>query len=307
MARTRHRIDVGWLLLLTPILWGATFPAAKLGIERIGVYPFMAWTRGIGFLTILVALPLLARREDLRGSMRRVLLPGMLLGALIFVAYILQTEGLLRTTSTNAGFITGLYVVFVPILGLALFRQRVGWGIWVAVALSVIGLVLLSIPKLDDLRLRDGDLLVLLSAIAWAAHVVALGRFVGRYPSGTLSLSQMGWAGLLHVLAALVIGTGLRVEEAVGEAWVLLIVTGVLGSGVAYTLQVIAQAEISPSRAVVILAGESVAAAAFSAVWLGERLEPHQWLGASVVVAAMVVSELRARRADLRAELSAPA
>ena len=297
---------MGWLLLVTPILWGATFPAAKLGIERIGVYPFMAWTRVIGFLTILVALPLLARREDLRGSMRPVLLPGLLLGSFIFVAYILQTEGLLRTTSTNAGFITGLYVVFVPILGLALFRQRVGPGIWVAVGLSVIGLILLSVPELDDLSLRFGDLLVLLSALVWAAHIVALGRFVGRHPSGTLSLAQMGVAALLHAIATLVIGTGLRVEEAATEAWLLLVVTGVLGSGVAYTLQVIAQSEMSPSRAVVIIAGESVAAAAFSAVWLGERLKAHQWLGATLVVSAMVVSELRARRADLRAETATP-
>lgn len=295
------------MLLLTPILWGATFPAAKLGIERIGVYPFMAWTRLIGFVTILVALPLLARREDLRASMRRVALPGLLLGSFIFVAYILQTEGLLRTTSTNAGFITGLYVVFVPILGLALFRQRVGGEIWIAVGLSVVGLVLLSVPALDDLRLRFGDLLVLLGAVAWAAHVVTLGRFVGRHPSATLSLAQMGWTALLHIIAALVLGAGLRVEEAAGEAWLLLIVTGVLGSGVAYTLQVIAQTEMSPSRAVVILAGESVAAAAFSAVWLGERLKAHQWLGASLVLLAMVVSELRARRADLRAELATPA
>ncbi|HYH28686.1 MAG TPA: DMT family transporter [Actinomycetota bacterium] len=305
--RGARRLDVGWLLLVTPILWGATFPAAKLGIERIGVYPFMAWTRLIGFVTILVALPLLARREDLRKSLRRVLAPGLLLGTFIFVAYILQTEGLLRTTSTNAGFITGLYVVFVPILGLVLFRQRVGRAIWVAVVLSVIGLMLLSVPELDDLRLRVGDLLVLLSAVVWAAHVVALGRFVGRYPSATLSLAQMGVAALFHVVAALLIGTGLRVGEAASETWLLLVVTGVLGSGVAYTLQVIAQREISPSRAVVILAGESVAAAAFSAVWLGERLKAHQWLGAVLVLLAMVVSELLARRADLRAELGTPA
>jgi drug/metabolite transporter (DMT)-like permease len=267
----------------------------------------MAWTRVIGFVTILVALPLLARREDVRGSMRRVLLPGLLLGSFIFVAYILQTEGLLRTTSTNAGFITGLYVVFVPILGLALFRQRVGGGIWLAVGLSVIGLVLLSVPALDDLRLRFGDLLVLLSAVVWAAHIVALGRLVGRHPSATLSLAQMGVAALLHVIAALFINTGLQVGEAATEAWLLLVVTGVLGSGVAYTLQVIAQSEMSPSRAVVIIAGESVAAAAFSAVWLGERLKAHQWLGAMLVIGAMVVSELRARRADHRAKLATPA
>lgn len=305
MAR-RRRVDVGWLLLLTPVLWGATFPAAKIGIGRIGVYPFMAWTRLVGFLTILIGLLLLARGGITREGVRRVAFPGLLLGGLIFVAYILQTEGLARTTATNAGFITGLYVVFVPLLGLTLFRQPVGRAVWLAVVLSVAGLFLLSVPSLRDIRLRTGDLLVLLSAVAWAAHVVAIGRFVGRRPTLMLSLSQMGWAALLHIVAAVSIGAGLRATEAATEAWHLLIVTGVLGSGVAYTLQVIAQTEMSATRAVVILAGESVAAAAFSAVWLGERLEPHQWLGAGLVLTAMVVSELRARLADLRAEASTP-
>jgi drug/metabolite transporter (DMT)-like permease len=302
----RRRVDVGWILLLTPVLWGATFPGAKLGIERIGVYPFMAWTRLVGAVTILAGLLILARGELTREGLRRVALPGLLLGGFIFVAYVLQTEGLARTTATNAGFITGLYVVFVPLIGLILFRQPVGWAVWLAVSSSVAGLLLLSVPSLQDIRLRSGDMLVLISAVAWAAHVVAIGRFVVRAPTLLLSLSQMGWAALLHIITTFAIGAGLRSTEAATEAWHLLVVTGVLGSGVAYTLQVIAQTEMSPTRAVVILAGESVAAAAFSAVWLGERLEPHQWLGATLVLAAMALSELRARRADLRAEAATP-
>ena len=266
----------------------------------------MAWTRLVGFITILVAALLLTRRELTRRSYRRVALPGLLLGGLIFVAYILQTEGLARTTATNAGFITGLYVVLAPILGLILFRQPVGWAVWLAVGLSVVGLTLLSVPDLESIRLRPGDALVLLSAVAWAAHVVAIGRFAGRHVPMLLSLSQMGWAALFHIVTTLAIGEGLRSAEAASEAWHLLIVTGVLGSGVAYTLQVIAQSEISPTRAVVILAGESVAAAGFSALWIGERLEAHQWLGASLVLVAMAVSELRARLADIRAEAATP-
>ncbi|MGH2691316.1 MAG: DMT family transporter [Actinomycetota bacterium] len=294
------------MLLLTPVLWGATFPAAKLGLERIGVYPFMAWTRFIGFLTILAAAAILVRGDLTVQKLRRVVAPGLLLGGFIFVAYVLQTEGLARTSATNAGFITGLYVVFVPLLGLGLFRQPVGWAIWLAVGLSVVGLMLLSVPSLDEIRLRPGDALVLLSAVGWAAQVVAVGRLAGRHPTMLLSLSQMGWAALLHVAATLVVGAGLQSADAATEAWHLLIVTGVLGSGVAYTLQVVAQTEMSPTRAVVILAGESVAAAGFSAAWLGERLQAHQWLGAVLVLAAMVVSELRARIADIRAEAATP-
>ena len=255
----------------------------------------MAWTRVIGFLTILAAIPLVARRDLRWTELRKVLAPGLLLGAFIFVAYILQTEGLARTTATNAGFITGLYVVFVPIFGLALFRQPAGRVVWVAVALSVLGLALLSVPALDRLQPRFGDLLVLGSAVAWAAHVVAVGRLAGRHPSSLLSLAQMGAAGLLHTFLAFGT-TGLR-PGAAADVWHLLIVTGVLGSGLAYTLQVLAQRQMTAARAVVILAGESVASAAFSAVWLGERLLFHQWTGALIVLVAMALSELSARRA----------
>lgn len=302
---SKRRVDPGLLLLITPLLWGATFPAAKLGIAVTGIYPFMAWTRVIGFLTIVAAIPFVARRDVRATEVRKVIGPGLLLGSFIFLGYTLQTEGLARTTATNAGFITGLYVVFVPILGLLLFRQSVRRAVWLAVALSVVGLALLSVPSLQDLRPREGDLLVLAGALAWAGHVVALSRFVGRHPASLLSGAQMGGAAVLHVVTTLALGEGLRPAGAV-DAWHLLLVTGVLGSGVAYTLQVLAQRQVTAARAVVILAGESVSAAAFSAVWLGERLELHQWVGALLVLGAMAVSELSARRADLRAEAATP-
>jgi drug/metabolite transporter (DMT)-like permease len=300
MNRVRPRIDPGLLLFLTPVLWGATFPAAKLGIGTVGIFPFMAWTRVVGFLTILLAIPLIARGVMTPASLRKAAGPGLLLGALIFVAYILQTEGLARTTATNAGFITGLYVVFTPILALWLFGQRAGKAAWAAVAASVLGLALLSVPGLDDLQPRLGDLLVLASALAWAGQAVAVGRFASHHPSSVLSLAQMGTAAALHLIATA--WTGLRPAAAV-DAWHLLVITGVLGSGLAYTLQVIAQRRVTATRAVVILAGESVAAAAFSAVWLGERLAAHQWIGAAIVLGAMALSELGARReAALRFE-----
>jgi drug/metabolite transporter (DMT)-like permease len=305
-AKTRRpgsRVDMGVILLLTPILWGATFPAAKVGLEAIGVFPFMFWTRLLGFLTILVAIPFLARGRISGDALRRVAGPGALLGSLIFVAYILQTEGLARTTATNAGFITGLYVVFTPILGLILFRRRTAGATWLAVTVSVLGLALLSVPGLSNLFPRSGDLLVLASALAWAGHVIGVGFFVGRYDSLLLSLAQMGVTALLHLLV--VVPIGFRTPDG-GEVWLMLLITGVLGSGVAYTLQVLAQETITATRAVVILAGESVSAAAISYVWLGDRLAPHQWVGALLVLTAMALSELTARRADLRAEAVSP-
>jgi drug/metabolite transporter (DMT)-like permease len=299
----RPRVGVGWLLFLTPVLWGATFPAAKVGVEGIGVLPFTFWTRTLGFLTIALALPWLARAEVTAAAVRRVALPGLFLGSLIFAAYLLQTYGLARTTATNAGFITGLYVVFVPLLGYAVFRRPVGMGMWVVVAVSVAGMVLLSVPGLDDIRPRFGDLLVLASAVAWAAHVVAIGHYAQRHSTLLLSGAQMFFTAVLHLIT--VIPVGLEPAGAL-DLWPMLAVTGVLGTGVAYTLQIVAQKEMTAARAVVILAGESVASAAFSFAFLGERLEIHQWGGAALVLLAMVASELRARRSDLQAEAAAP-
>ena len=286
--------DKPWLIYLTPTIWGATFPAMKLALGTLPILSAMAWSRGLGAVAIAVTLPLLARGQLGWGSLRRVAWPGLVLGTFIFLGYTLQTWGLDLTSATNAGFITGLYVVFTPVLAMILFREPAGGWVWVAVGIAVVGMALLSVPSVDDLSLRRGDLLVLGSAVAWAAHIVALGRFAPRYPALPLSFAQMAAAALLHLVVALV-GPGLRAADA-ASIWHLLLITGVLGSGVAFTLQVVAQREIDPTRAVVILAGESISAAVFAAIWLGERLLVHQWVGAMLVLVAMAVSELNARR-----------
>jgi len=292
----RRRIDPGLLLFPTPVLWGATFPAAKLALDHMPPFAFMAWTRGLGALSVLALVPLL-RRSDPSPSrpFRTVIGPGLLLGAFIFVAYVLQTEGLNRTTATNAGFITGLYVVFTPILAALVFRQRVPRAAWLAVVVSAIGLALLSIRELGEIRLHVGDLLVLAGAVAWAGHVVGVGHYSPKFPSWTLSLSQMTATALFQLLAVAVVG--LHAHAAMrGDVWPLLILTGVLGSGMAYTLQIMGQQSVTATRAVVLLSGEALFAAFFSRLWIGERLSVHQWAGAVLVLAAMAYSELSARR-----------
>jgi drug/metabolite transporter (DMT)-like permease len=294
---SRRRIDAGVLLLLTPLLWGATFPAAKLALRRMPTLTFMAWTRGLGFLAILAMLPLLMRSERNvpPRTYRSVIVPGLILGGLIFVAYFLQTEGLARTTATNAGFITGLYVVFTPIVAAAAFRQAVPASAWLAVAASVVGLALLSVQDLGEVRLHLGDALLLAGAVAWAGHIAGVGHYSPMFPAWMLSLAQMGATAILQLAAAS--ATGLRFGTAAqGAVWPLLILTGVFGSGVAYTMQIMAQRTVTAVRAVVLLAGESLFAALFSAVWIGERLAVHQWMGAAIVLGAMTYSELSARR-----------
>jgi drug/metabolite transporter (DMT)-like permease len=130
----------GLLLVLMPVLWGATFPAAKLALEDLSVLALMAWTRALGLITLLVLLPWMLRSQDVHGRNYRALLaPGLGLGALLFAGHTLQILGLRFTTATNAGFITGLYVVLTPLLGAVLFREVAGRAVWVAVTLSVEG------------------------------------------------------------------------------------------------------------------------------------------------------------------------
>jgi drug/metabolite transporter (DMT)-like permease len=295
----RRTFDAATLLLLTPLMWGATFPAGKLALRHIPPLTFMAWTRGLGLLAIVALVPAMWRREGrgepLRRLARRVMGPGLLLGALIFVAYVLQTEGLARTTATNAGFITCLYVVFTPILASFVFRQRVPGAAWLAVIVAVVGMALLSVADLGKVRLHTGDLLVLGGAVVWAAHVTGVGYFAPKFPAWTISLAQMAATFAFQLVA--VAGVGIRFHDvSSARVWPLLLITGALGSGVAYTMQIVAQQSVTAVRAVVLLAGESVFAAAFAAVWIGERLSIHQWAGAVIVLGAMTFSELAARR-----------
>ena len=296
-AKRSAGIDPGLILLLTPLLWGATFPAAKIILRHLPVLTFMAWTRGLGFLASVAVIPFMRRRgrEGPAPSWRAVAGPGLLLGALIFVAYFLQTEGLARTTATNAGFITCLYVVLTPILAAVLFRHRIPLAAWTAVAGSVAGLALLSVRHLSSVHLYSGDLLVAAGAVVWAAQVVSVGHFSPRFPAWQLSVAQMGATAVLQFVA--VVPVGLRPGALTGHSvWALLILTGVFGSGLAYTLQIVAQQTLTVVRAVVLLAGEAIVSAVFSAVWIGERLSLHQWIGAALVLAAMAWSELSARR-----------
>jgi drug/metabolite transporter (DMT)-like permease len=292
----RRRIDAGTFLILTPLLWGATFPATKIALRHIQVPTFMAWSRVLGFLTVLAMIPLLRRADGKRNRLlREVMGPGLVLGALMFAGYVLQTEGQARTTATNTGFITGLYVVFAPILAAVFLRLRVSGSIWVAVLVSLAGLALLSIRDLGQVRLYAGDLLVLAGAVVWAGHITAVGHFAPRFSAWMLSLAQMGAATAFHLILAATAGIHVRPSFSL-RVWPLLLLNGVLGSGVGFAIQVLAQQTVTPGRAVVLLAGESLFAAFFAAIWIGERLSAHQWLGAVLVLAAMAYSELSARR-----------
>jgi drug/metabolite transporter (DMT)-like permease len=278
----------GLLLLLTPVIWGATFPAAKVALRHVSPWTFVAWSRVLGLVAI--AAVLLVWRPPREAWTRGLAPAGGLLGGLMTAGYILQTVGINHTTATNAGFITILYVVLAP-AGAALIGRHAPDRLDVlCLILALFGLGLLSI---NGGSLRAGDLIVLASAAAFAAHIVAVDVLVDRHAAAPLALAQMAASAVLT--AAIALPAGPQAGE-VASLWWIFVLTGVLGSGIAFSVQVIAQRSLSPVRASILLATEALVAAFVSAVWLDERLSARGWAGAIVVLVAIAISELHPHR-----------
>jgi drug/metabolite transporter (DMT)-like permease len=204
--------------------------------------------------------------------------------------YILQTVGINHTTATNAGFITILYVVLAP-AGAALIGRHTPDRLDVlCLVLALLGLGLLSI---NGGSLRAGDLVVLAGAAASAPHIGAVDVLVARHAAAPLALAQMAASAVLT--AAVALPAGPQVGE-VASLWWIFVLTGVLGSGIAFSVQVMAQQSLSPVRASILLATEALVAALVSALWLDERLSARAWAGAIVVLVAIAISELHPRR-----------
>jgi drug/metabolite transporter (DMT)-like permease len=275
-------------MLLSPLIWGATFPAGKVVLEELSPWTYMAWSRVLGLASIAALLLVWRTRRD---AWTRGLVPaGLLLGVLMSAGYALQTLGLRETTATNTGFITTLYVVFAPLGAALLVRRSPGPAAWLSVALSLAGLALLSLRGTD---VQTGDLIVLAGAVAFAAHIVAIDQLVARFHAVALAVAQLVAAAVVQ--SALAVPAGVH-AAAVADLWHLFLLTGVLGSGVAFFIQVVAQARVSPARASVLLASEALFAALVSAIWLGERLSFRAWSGVALMLTAIAVSELHAWR-----------
>ena len=253
----QHTVQADLLLLLVALIWGFGFVAQRAGMDHIGPYTY----NGIRFLLgSLCLLPLVLRRSATPAVERSRQIPlaraGLLAGIVLFLAATLQQVGLQYTTAAKAGFITGLYVVLVPIIGMA-FRQRTNTGTWVGAAAASAGLYLLSVN--EALRIEPGDLLELIGALFWAVHVLLLSWLSPRTSPVRLALVQFLVCGVLSLV------TGLVLEpfslEAVRAAAVPILYGGVCSVGAGYTLQVVVQRRAHPAHAAILLSLESPFAA----------------------------------------------
>lgn len=289
------------LLLICSTIWGFAFVAQRFGAEHLGAFSFNA-SRGV--LAVFALLPLVAwldarnsrTREQRRQDWRDVVVPGIVLGTLFFGGQALQQIGIETTTAGNAAFVTGLYMVIVPIVGMFLGQRTTGFT-WLGIALAVPGLFLLT---WTGAGIAPGDLTVLLGTFFWTAHILSVARFARDLDPIRLSVAQFVVMTAISAVAALVAEPApfAGLPLAIGS----VLFAGLMSTGVGYTLQVVGQKYAKPSIAAMIMSLEAMFGAIGGALILGERLTVQGMVGAALMMVGILVAQIPSREARAKEE-----
>ena len=285
-------VQANLVLLITAVIWGGGFVAQRLGMQQMGPYIFNGFRFFIGALTL--APIILIRKQtgtSQKGNLNRTLLVGVVAGLFLFFGATFQQLGLVYTTAGKAGFITGLYVVIVPLLGMV-WGDRGSLFTWLGAMLAVIGLYILSASR--GVVFAPGDGFVLIGACFWALHV----QFIARY-SPDVDVFQLSFVQSLFT-SLISFGVGFFQEDVVFDqvlsAAIPILYGGVISIGIAYTLQVVGQRYAKPAPAAIILSLESVFAVFWGWLILSEVLTPKILAGSSLMLAGMMVSKIKRKK-----------
>jgi drug/metabolite transporter (DMT)-like permease len=296
MERKALRADL--LMLIAAAIWGFAFVAQRVGMETMGPHFFNAIRFFIGALVLVPVVWFFSKKPTKPGkaetSTKKLLIAGSLAGILLFGGAAFQQVGIQYTTAGKAGFITGLYIFFVPLIGL-FFGQRTGSGTWLGATMALVGLYLLSFS--DGLSLNfanslelKGDLLELVCAVFFAGHVLIIGFLAKKMDPIKLSIVQFFVAAVLSLLVA--VSLELITWAMVAATAIPLLYAGVMSTGVAYTLQVVAQQHAHSSHAAIILSLEGAFALLGGWLLLDEQLPARGLLGCGLMLAGMLLSQL---------------
>lgn len=267
-----------WSLVMLAILWGSTFFSIKRILTVLPVTDFLA----VRFLISSLVLALVFHRSFAMGW--RTFLHGSVLGVLWAVAQLLQTAGLAHTSASISGFVTGLYVVFTPVLGLILYKLRVNRWVWIAVGLATLGLAALTIRPQADTLIGIGELLTIGCAVVYALHIVVMGRWSTPKEAAGLALAQSVSMTVIFIVFAL--PDGIQMPSS-GVDWAWMIYLAVLCGAVALLVQTWAQGHMDASKAAVIMCSEPLWATFFAILFGGERPNWLFAIGACAILGAM--------------------
>jgi drug/metabolite transporter (DMT)-like permease len=276
------------LLLLTAAIWGFAFVAQRVGMSHMGPFTFNGIRFSLGALSLLPFLLWRQKRKPnpIPFNLKIYLVPIIMTGLVLFAGASLQQVGLVGTTAGKAGFITGLYVILVPLLAL-LWGERTHRAHWVGALLAVAGLYLLSVR--EGWVVSPYDLVVLGGAFVWAVHVHLIARYSALVGPVRLAFSQFLICGLLSLVVAVLFEP--ITSSGIGDGIWALLYGSFLSVGLAYTLQVVAQRTANPSHAVIIMSLEGAFAALGGWLLLSEVLAPRDLIGAGLMLAGMLISQ----------------
>ena len=286
------------ILFLTAIIWGFAFVAQSEGMDKIGALTFQASRMLLASLVLLpTSLIMQNIREKSTGKKERFLdrktvFVGMVCGFFLCGASALQQIGIAYTSVGHAGFLTALYILIVPVLGVFMGKLPSA-RIWLCIALALVGLYMLCMTE-EGFSMSLGDVLVTLCALVFALHIIAVDRLAGALDGVKISFVQMTFAGVLSLIFALIFE-----EPNLGDivaSWRPIAYAGVLSCGVAYTLQIIGQKYTEPTVASIIMSLESVFAVLGGAIILKEKTTLPELAGCALMFAATVISQLPERK-----------
>lgn len=272
-----------FLLIATTFFWGITFTVVKDAVARVDVFVFLAQRFALASVIMIVPGLIFFKLPQWR-----TLSSGAILGLALFSAYAFQTAALLYTSASNTGFLTGLNVVFVPILGAILFRQRVPVGVKWGAVIATAGLYLLCTG--GELSINYGDILGIICAICVALHLLLTGHYAPQHNVYWITTIQMSIIALASAVIALAGGKALFVYHPFLLGPLLL--CAIFASVFAFLVQTAMQRHISPAQTALIFCLEPVFAAGYAYFAAGEKLSPVAWFGALLILAAMLTAEL---------------
>jgi drug/metabolite transporter (DMT)-like permease len=288
------RLKADITLLIVAIIWGSAFVAQRVAGQMGSVYLFNAARYLLAALAVLPLAIRSNRASSPTGQITNITYPReqykwmLIAGFLLFLGSALQQVGVVYTTAGNAGFITGLYVVLVPVALFIVWREKPHWMSIVAVFLAGVGAFLLSTG--GRIEVRAGDVLVLISVLFWTFHVIILGKYASKFEAMSFSVGQLLICGILNF------GLGVFIESFPPFSWglfVAVIYTALFSLGLAYTLQIWAQRHTPPADAALILSLESVFAVLSGWLFLNEKLVFIQMIGCVLIFIAVVLSQFK--------------
>ena len=293
----RSNLKSNLILLLTALIWGFAFVAQSAGMDYVGPYTFNFTRFLIGAIVLIPVTKVIEKKNDntryysnsveKKSYTKTLLLGGVCCGLMLFGGSAFQQMGIMNTTASKAGFITAIYIVIVPILGMFL-GKRTNLFSWASVVVAVFGMYLLCIT--DGFSIQSGDLLVLICSIFFAGHILVIDHFSTKVDCVKMSMIQFFACAMFNLIPMIIFEQ--PSISSVLQAYVPILYAGVLSSGVGYTLQIVGQKNSNPVIASLIMSLESVFAVIGGYILLSEELSVRELTGCFIVFVAIIIAQI---------------